>query len=86
MDDGSKPPANKYFEDCSYNEASRTFIGVIRWSEVTFGGDSRWEYRLVFSEDFQTIESGEVRSFDDQDNLRDTCDYPYDLNYKLAEP
>ena len=86
MDDGSKPPANKYFEQCSYNEASRTFIGVIRWSEVTFGGSAKWEYRLVFSEDFQTIESGECRRFDAVGNSLGVNYYPYDLNYKLAEP
>ena len=40
----------------------------------------------MFSEDFQTIESGECRRFDAAGNSLGVNYYPYDLNYKLAEP
>ena len=62
LDDGSRPPARKPFADARYDPATRTFTGTITW-EPAFHGDGRWEYEMVFSENFESIESGEVRSF-----------------------
>lgn len=55
LDDGSKPPAQKYFEDAAYNPHTRTFAGKIVWSPVTFGSCARWDYLIVFSPDFRRI-------------------------------
>ena len=33
----------------SYDERTRTFRGVINWAPNTFGGDSKWTYKMVFS-------------------------------------
>ena len=58
MDDGSSPPAKKHFEDWTYDAGTRTFTGDITWAPVCFGGYNRWEYIMVFDEDFTKIESG----------------------------
>ncbi len=50
LDDGSAPPERKYFEETSYDGATRTFRGIIRWEPVPFNGASRWEYEMVPSE------------------------------------
>ena len=36
------------------------FKGTIDWDESAFGGSTRWEYTMIFSEDYETIESGTV--------------------------
>ena len=64
LDDGAPPPAVKRFDSPSWDAASRTFTGVIDWSANPFQGDVRWEYTIVFSEDFREISGGEVRAFD----------------------
>ena len=58
LSNGLKPPAEKYFENPEYDETSRTFKGSIDWAPNTFGGDSKWDYTMTFSEDFKIIESG----------------------------
>ena len=62
LDDGSQPPARKFFEDPSYDPASRTFTATVTWSPVTFRSDCRWMYQVVFSEDFVRIVGGEIRA------------------------
>ena len=69
LDDGSKPPAEKYFLGQNYNEGTRTFTGIIDWSETTFHGDAKWNYTMVFSPDFTTIESGQVQCFNLQGDI-----------------
>ena len=64
LGDGTRPPTRKPFENASYDEAARTFRGSIDWSPTTFGGDQRWEYEMVFSEDFAAITGGTVTSYD----------------------
>jgi hypothetical protein len=81
LDDGSLPPVKKYFENPSYDPSTRTFQGVIRWEPVAFNGDSRWEYRIVFSENFTIIESGEVVSHGETEK---THAYQRDLQYRIA--
>ena len=63
LDDGSRPPQRKTFLSPAYDEATRTFTGVIDWAPTSFGGDERWEYRMVFSDTFNTICDGELRAF-----------------------
>jgi len=60
--DAPRPPSRKAFIDASYDRASRTFRGTVLWPPPgTFAGDARWEYEMVFSEDFTTIAGGQVR-------------------------
>ena len=61
--DGSRPPARKPFESPTYDAATRTFRGTIDWGDNPFGGAARWEYEMVFSEDFSAITGGQVDSF-----------------------
>jgi len=37
-------------------------VGAIDWSESNFNGDARWEYEMVFSEDYARITGGQVQS------------------------
>lgn len=64
LDNGTRPPSMKPFDNPRYDAESRTFTGAIVWGDTPFGGDARWEYEMVFSEDFKTIASGQVRRFD----------------------
>lgn len=64
LDNGNRPPSRKYFDNCTYDGATRTFRGEIDWNKqdnTTFGGDSQWKYEMVFSPDFTRIVAGEVR-------------------------
>ena len=63
LDDGSIPPAVKRFDSPSWDAATRTFTGFIDWSANMFHGDARWEYTMRFSESFEAMEGGGVRSF-----------------------
>ena len=63
LEDGSAPPARKHFEAASYDADSRTFRGTIDWGDNPFGGSARWEYTMVFSSNFSSIEGGQVRAF-----------------------
>ncbi|KAH9250064.1 hypothetical protein BASA81_012110 [Batrachochytrium salamandrivorans] len=59
LDNGDRPPARKFFRNALYDSNTRTFRGVVEWAEG-FGGDAKWEYEMVFSRDFMTIQSGRV--------------------------
>lgn len=82
MDDGSPPPARKPFESPAYDAESRTFRGNITWSPAPFNGDSRWEYEMVFSEDFNSILGGRVRAFDAGGRSRGSHRFGTDLFYE----
>ena len=83
LDDGSSPPAVKTFDSPLWDAASRTFTGVIDWSPTTFGGDARWEYTIVFSEDFRVVSGGEVRLFDASGEQTRTGLFGIDRNASL---
>lgn len=60
---GGLPPAHKPFEATSYDRTTRTFRGTVHWLPPgTFHGNARWEYEMVFAEDFGGIEGGSVRA------------------------
>ena len=68
LDDGSRPPAQKCFEGAAFDASTRTFTGTIDWcgrdrTGPSFGGDTRWQYSMTFSEDFATICGGRVLGF-----------------------
>ena len=48
-----------------------------------FHGDARWEYTIVFSEDFRHVSGGEVRAFDAAGEPKATHRYGHHLHYKL---
>ena len=81
LDDGSAPPQRKPFEGASYVAAARTFTGTIRWSQSTFGGDARWEYEMVFSDDFLVICSGALRAFGSDGAPTRELRFPRELQY-----
>ena len=58
LDDGKKPPEKKYFTRTSYNDETRTFMGVISWVPSLWDTDNEWDYEFIFSEKFDTIVSG----------------------------
>lgn len=82
--DGAPPPARKYFESPSYDPASRTFRGTIHWGEQPLSGNSAtWVYVMHFSDDLQSIDSGEVRSYRlDGAEERDPIRFGVDLVYE----
>ena len=55
---GEKLPARKPFEAPRWDAATRTFVGAIDWSAAPLRGAARWEYRMVFSDDFAVICGG----------------------------
>merc|ERR1711941_258924 len=59
--DGSMPPPKKHFIDARYSKLTRTFQGVVEW-EPSLTGQVRWEYEMVFSKDFEWIESGKLKA------------------------
>ena len=84
LDDGSRPPARKAFANPRYDEATRTFTGTIDWSDNNFAGDARWEYEMVFADDFVTIAGGQMTGFDSEGNQTRTCAFPDTLRYVRA--
>eukprot|EP00930_Biecheleria_cincta_P077752 TRINITY_DN6505_c0_g3_i1.p1 TRINITY_DN6505_c0_g3~~TRINITY_DN6505_c0_g3_i1.p1 ORF type:complete len:345 (+),score=31.18 TRINITY_DN6505_c0_g3_i1:68-1102(+) len=83
MDDGSRPPMKKPFLTPTYDAATRTFTGSIDWSKVTFGGSARWDYEMVFSDDFRRIEGGSVKQFDSTGAHTRTHAFGHQLHYHL---
>ena len=64
LDNESRLPQKKYFEDgWAFDDATRVFTGTIDWSETPIKGNTRWDYRMEFSDDYRFIRGGEVRKF-----------------------
>ena len=40
------------FEDTKWSQSERKFEGKIVWGETLGGADSKWEYEIIFTEDF----------------------------------
>lgn len=51
-------PKKFLFEDWSYNETTRRFIGTCNFSDSFYFGLSKYVYDLTFNEDFTEIEDG----------------------------
>jgi len=62
LDDGSRLPAQKPFTETSYDPVTRTFCGKHDWSPTSLNGCQRRQFKMVFSDDFDTI-SGKVMQF-----------------------
>lgn len=81
MDSGYPPPAKKTFCNATYDVGSRTFKGMIDWSPDSFYGGVQYWYRMVFSADYTTIESGEILGYDATGATVQTWVYGRDLHY-----
>lgn len=82
LEDGTLPPAKKPFTNPTFDPSNRTFRAVVHWSPVSFAGDAKWVYTMVFSEDYMRIESGEVICFNAQGESTHTDSYGVHLVYK----
>eukprot|EP00397_Hematodinium_sp_SG-2012_P011067 GEMP01011195.1.p1 GENE.GEMP01011195.1~~GEMP01011195.1.p1 ORF type:complete len:440 (+),score=93.15 GEMP01011195.1:337-1656(+) len=82
LDNGLAPPANVPFVNTSYDATTRTFSGTIEW-EIPFFGDSRWEYTMVFSEDFGVITEGRCVAYDTADHCARVWLFERDLYYHI---
>eukprot|EP00403_Amphidinium_massartii_P041112 CAMPEP_0178450564 /NCGR_PEP_ID=MMETSP0689_2-20121128/43192_1 /TAXON_ID=160604 /ORGANISM="Amphidinium massartii, Strain CS-259" /LENGTH=408 /DNA_ID=CAMNT_0020076039 /DNA_START=20 /DNA_END=1243 /DNA_ORIENTATION=- len=60
LEDGSRPPQKKPFQDMQYDADRRTFKATVTW-DPPFMAQSRWEYEMVFSEDFSCICGGHLK-------------------------
>ena len=85
LDDGSPPPAKKPFLQATYDASCRTFRAVVDWSDNNFHGHAEWIYRMVFSEDFRTIEKGEVIAYEADGSKGAWHAYEQDLFYVRHE-
>ena len=75
--DGSPPPRHKLFESPTYDAATRTFRGTIDWGDNPFGDSARWEYEMVFADDFSAIVSGQVNDFKPDGTQADPIPFGY---------
>ena len=68
LDDGERPPIKKPFVNVSINEIERTFCGEIHWAPTAWIGDVLWSYKMHFSEDYDSIVSGNCVAYDSVEN------------------
>lgn len=84
LDDGSRPAEKKHWVDHSYDEATRTFRGIIEWSPA-FSGMDRWEYEIVFAEDFAGVVGGQVEMRYSSGNVQRTSfQAPWEASFNRA--
>ena len=90
LDDESTPPAKKPFTQTSFDPRTRTFRGVVEWpAPRTWGGETSWEYEMIFTDAFDAIESGRVTVRPDGSVLRFGLDDDDDddaLRYTVYTP
>lgn len=85
LDDGSTLPKKKEFCNPSFDSSARTFRGSVEW-ETPFGGDSRWDYEIVFANDFSLIASGQINAFGSDGTPREVTSFinPADMHALLT--
>jgi len=71
LDDGAGLPTRKPFEDVSYSADTRTFRGTVRWP-TGLDGATRWEFEMVFAEDFESIVGGKMTAYVGDGQARDS--------------
>lgn len=74
LDDGSPPPAKKPFLNPRFEAQARTFRGEIHW-DPPFGGAARWDYEMVFAEDFGSIAGGRLHEYDSDGRQKETVPF-----------
>ena len=68
LDDGSRPPVKKPFENMNFDLESRTFKADIIWAPNSWQGEKKWKYQMEFSENFDTICGGFVQRYGELDS------------------
>ena len=58
-DDGEKFPSKKAFVNPVFDLKKRKFSGTILWDSPVYG-DVRWDYTMIFSEDWRFINQGRL--------------------------
>lgn len=86
LDDGSRPPARKFFEHCRYNPKSRTFFGEVSWAPTTWDSEVRREYEMVFADNFSAISGGYIRYFAQGDASMGEREFGVEVRYKRWQP
>jgi len=74
LDDGSVPPAKKAFAGPAFDAGTRTFRGQIHW-DPPFAGAARWDYEMVFAEDFTAIVGGQLGEYGSDGRLSETVHF-----------
>lgn len=81
LDDGSRPPLEKPFENCSFDGVN-VFRGTVHWRGPSFGGARRWEYEMIFAPNFECIAEGQLSVFkDDGDQPAEVLKFGEDIFY-----
>eukprot|EP00304_Pavlova_gyrans_P007097 CAMPEP_0206057164 /NCGR_PEP_ID=MMETSP1466-20131121/43796_1 /ASSEMBLY_ACC=CAM_ASM_001126 /TAXON_ID=44452 /ORGANISM="Pavlova gyrans, Strain CCMP608" /LENGTH=316 /DNA_ID=CAMNT_0053432431 /DNA_START=119 /DNA_END=1069 /DNA_ORIENTATION=+ len=80
-DDGTPFPECKPFLSPSYNPTTRTFTGVVDWSEHPVHGAVKWVYSMVFSESLAVISGGGLKQVDAEGRVVKEHAFPDDLVY-----
>lgn len=84
LDSGERPPHKKPFVNIFIDEEKHIFCGEIDWSPTTWGGNALWSYEMHFSEDYDSIISGQCVQYDsiEKTNNTDTFEFGVRLVYK----
>ena len=83
-DDGTPLPDHAPFVDVDF-DGVRTFHGAIDWSDgATVVGAARWEYEMVFDEDYSRIASGTIDAFGPDGMHQNRLLYGIELFYVRA--
>lgn len=81
LDNGSRPPARKYFEPgCHWHAATRTFHGTVLWEEGWYDS-KRWDYVMQYSSEFRYICGGSWTVHKDDGSQETTPFGPDGLSY-----
>ena len=79
LEDGTLLPEKKMFEDCTFDEATRTFTGNINWP-IRYNGNKLWEFTIEFDMEFTKISGGSVITYKTSGKT-ETLYFGRDLNY-----
>ncbi|MDC2984626.1 hypothetical protein OAY83_00980, partial [Candidatus Marinimicrobia bacterium] len=71
VDNDQSFPERIDFSDVSYDSNSRVFLGTIDFTpfEITVNGASKWEYEIIFSDNFDSIVGGTISDLDAEGNV-----------------
>ena len=87
LDNGNPFPNKKLFINKEFDESNGIFSGLINWSapeNSSVNNTSLWAYTMNFSNDYSTIESGNVIIYDTNGDSVYTAFYGADLIYTLS--
>ena len=88
LDNEQAFPLVKKFTNIEFDDNHRTFYGTIDWSSPensTVDNAKQWVYTMIFSNQYTTIESGTVKSYDTNNILIDTWLFGSQIIYNLND-